>query len=186
MNQIIYTFPKTEADFENMLALQKTNLPENISIQEAEEQGFVTLKHNVRLLQEMNNPFPHAIAKDGERVVGYALVMLKEFSQQIPKLDPMFAQIEDAVYQSRKLNSYKYFIMGQVCIDKAYRGKRIFDNLYLTLKAQMEPHFDFVLTEVATRNVRSMKAHQRVGFQRVHLYNSPSGEEWEIILWNWK
>ncbi len=186
MNEVIYTHSETEADFAGMLALQKKNLPENISDREAEEQGFVTLKHTIRLLQDMNKPYPHAIAKDGEKVIGYTLIMLKKFSERIPKLDEMFRQIEHAKFKDKKLNDYRYFIMGQVCVDKDYRGKRIFDNLYLTLKAQMEPHFDFVLTEVATRNVRSVKAHQRVGFERVHLYKAPSGEEWEIILWDWK
>ena len=76
---IKYTASNTEDDLLQILQLQQENLPKNISEQEAKEQGFVTLEHNLDLLAEMNTPYPHAIAKNGHKVVGYALMMLPHF-----------------------------------------------------------------------------------------------------------
>jgi RimJ/RimL family protein N-acetyltransferase len=43
--------------------------------------------------------------------------------------------------------------------------------------------FDFTVTEVAARNTRSLKAHQRAGFQTLHVYfDAAAGEEWHVIV----
>ena len=43
--------------------------------------------------------------------------------------------------------------------------------------------FDFIVTEVAGRNTRSLRAHTRVGFQTLHVYaHATTGEEWHVIV----
>ena len=44
--------------------------------------------------------------------------------------------------------------------------------------------FDFCLTEVSTRNLRSMQAHEKVGFRIIHTFKDEN-EEWNILLWDW-
>ena len=42
--------------------------------------------------------------------------------------------------------------------------------------------FDLVVTEVAARNTRSLRAHARVGFEPLHVYpDATTGEEWHVI-----
>lgn len=177
--------PNGQDDLRQILALQRENLPVNISAVELEEQGFVTVQHNEPLLTDMNAAEPQVIAKDGDRVVGYALVMLREFSSRIPVLIPMFEMLESLSYKGRKLLESRYYVVGQVCVAKSHRGQGVFDGLYEQHRRQMSDRYDCVLTEIATRNRRSLRAHWRVGFETIHQYTGPDGEGWDIVFWGW-
>lgn len=182
---ITYTVASNSEDLHQILELQKANVEEAISIDESKQQGFVTVHHDFELLQFMNQPHPHIIAKDGEIVVGYALIMLKSLKDRIPVLFSMFEEINNMIYRGEKLEEVAYFVMGQVCISKAYRGKGIFRGLYEEMKRQMSPHFKYVVTEIATRNTRSIRAHEKVGFKEIKIF-SDEQEEWSIVLWDWE
>ena len=182
---IQYTTAQNELDLQGILDLQQLNLAKNVSAQEALEQGFLTVEHNLELLTRMNTPYPHVIAKVGEQVVGYTLVMLKELKYDIPILFPMFEQIEQINYQGKLVSAHDYFVMGQVCVASAYRSQGVFANLYQTLKTKMSPYYSLVVTEVAFRNTRSMRAHEKVGFKVIKDYRSEEeGEHWAIVAWD--
>jgi len=144
--------------------LQSKNITKNITPKEAQEQGFVTVQHDIDILSTMNHPHAHIIAKKNDEVVGYALVMLPEFGNDIPVLRPMFEKIDTLHFKNKPLKGTNYFVMGQICVDKMCRR---------------------LITEVATRNVRSMNAHQYVGFEVVDVYTAAE-EEWAIVAWDWE
>ena len=184
---VIYKAAESDLELEQILALQQINLPKSISQEESKDQGFVTVEHDFPLLSSMNASAPQIIASAEGKVVGYALVMLERFSAKIPVLIPMFKMLSTLSYQGKSLLEYRYYVMGQVCVDKAFRGKGLFDGMYHEQRRQLSGEYDFVVTEVATRNTRSMRAHERVGFETIHVYtDADHGEEWAIILWNWK
>lgn len=180
------TTAQSHETLQQILELLSRNFKGNVSPQEAEEQGFVTAFYELPDLERMCGPHRHVVAMDGDRLVGYALIMLKEFGRDFPLLVPMFERIDRLTVGDRRLAGMRYFVMGQVCIEKAYRGKdlRLFDLLYEKLKEQMSGAFDLVVTEVASRNQRSLKAHARVGFRPADRYLDK--EEWEIIVWDWR
>ena len=179
-----FTTAQTPKDLEQILALQSINLPVNISKEEATKQGFVTVHHNYDLLAAMNQPYPHIIAKAADAVVGYALVMLPSFSDQVEVLKPMFQTINSLTYLDQPLNQMTYFVMGQVCVAKDFRGQQVFSDLYQKMKTEMSSHFDCIVTEIATRNTRSIRAHEKVGFETIHIYEDET-EEWAIVAWDW-
>lgn len=174
---------QTEESLQDILAMQLANLPGAISEQEAREQGFVTVAHSVGLLREMNEPYAHSGAWHRNRLVGYALVMEKRFRDRIPVLFPMFELLDGLRFRNKLLAECPYFVMGQICIDKPYRGSGAFAGLYHDLKDRLYPHFDLIVTEIATRNVRSIRAHEKLGFKKIHTYVDPDGEEWDIVVW---
>lgn len=180
-----FTTAKTKDDVQQILDLQYINLPVNITDIEAKDQGFVTVHHDFELLNAMNEPYPHIIAKDGDRVIGYTLVMLKSFADKIAVLKPMFEKINSLHYNGNSLEKTPYFVMGQVCVDKTYRGQGVFAGLYQKMKTEMSPHFKCIITEIATRNTRSIRAHEKVGFETIHIYQAPE-EEWAIVAWDWR
>jgi len=179
---IRYTKASDDTHLEAIIQLQSQNLPTNISQQEADNQGFVTLQHDVDLLRRMNQPFPHIVALDDDQVVGYALVMLRLLEKEIPLLVPMFEHINPLVYAEKPLGEQSYFIMGQVCIAKSHRSQGLFEGLYQKLKEQMSPHFDYIVTEISSRNLRSQRAHFRIGFELIKEYQAPNGASWMIVL----
>ena len=171
-------------DLEEILALQKQNLIRNISKEEVQSQGFVTVDHSMEMLEQMHQLAPSVIIKDEDKVVAYALTMLCECRDLVPELESMFERFETQQWKNKPLNYYSFYVMGQICVDKAYRGQGLFDQLYQKHKEVYQPRFDFILTEVATRNLRSLNAHKRIGFQSINTYRDEL-DEWEVIVWDW-
>ena len=165
-------------------ALNRENLKGNLSMQEQEEQGFVTWLYPLALLQQMHALAPSVIVKDEEKVVGYALVTPIETGGFHPDLQTMIDNLETLNYKGKPLPSYSYYIMGQVCIDKHYRGKGIFYMLFQEHKALYRDKYQLLVTEISTSNYRSQKAHEKVGFVTVHTYRDVL-DEWNVVVWDW-
>ena len=171
-------------ELEQILKLQQENLPANISENEIRTEGFVTLRHDLAILKQMHDLAPSVIIKNDDIVIGYALTMLKECRRLVPDLETMFAQFDEINWKSRALNSYRFYVMGQVCIAKAWRGKELFKQLYLHHKKIYKDQFDLFITEIATRNHRSVRAHEKMGFKTVHTYRDTL-DEWIVMAWDW-
>jgi len=178
------TTARSEKHLRQILQLQKLNLPKALSEEERIQEGFVTVDHDFAILKKMNSPYPHIIATDDDSVIGYALVMLRSIQDEIEVLKPMFEKINTLSYNNAPLSSSKYFVMGQVCVAKDYRGKGIFYKMYDYMKSIMCIDFDMVITEVSAHNTRSLKAHARQGFVNVLSFEAPDGHPWEILLWD--
>ncbi len=176
----------TDAYLQQIMALQKANLPRNISLQEAREQGFVTVDHDMETLRDKNTPYCHSAAWAGDELAGYALVMETRFGDRIPVLIPMFELLDGIPWRGRPLREWRYFVMGQVCVARAYRGQGVFSGLYLDMRERLSEHFGLVVTEISTRNPRSIRAHEKVGFENIHEYTGPDGEHWVIVAWGWE
>jgi ribosomal protein S18 acetylase RimI-like enzyme len=171
-----YLRAKTTEELEQILKLQQSNLPARISSAEKAKEGFVTVRHTLELLGQMNRACPHVVVKDGEKVVGYALCMHPDFCNEVEVLRPMFEEIS-SVFPIEE----NYMVMGQICIDKPYRGKGVFRELYATMKEAIQPHFSCIITEVDVANVRSLKAHYAIGFKELKRYSS-GGQDWHLII----
>lgn len=178
-----YTVAKTAAHFSGILALQQANLLRNIDATEAKSEGFVSVEHNLELLQAMNVPHGHQIVVDQGKVVAYALFMLPHFAYQIPMLIPFIERLNTLNWQGKALKDSSYFIIGQLCVAKAYRGKGIAKQLYKKMAQRLAPHFELMLTEVATQNTASLRAHQKAGFQTAQQYLDNNQQSWEIVIY---
>ena len=179
-----FTTVSTPAEVRQILQLQAGNLPRSLSAETMASQGFVTVQHDPDVLQRMNDTAPSVIAVADGQVVGYALMMPREFAPEVPVLQPMFAMLDGLAWRNRPLrDNPRWFAMGQICVAAGYRGRRVVDGLYATMKAAYGSQYDFVVTEVAERNTRSLRVHERVGFQPLHSYTDhAAGEVWRVIL----
>ena len=116
-----------DAELAQILELQRRNLPRNLDEREIAEYGFVTVEHTLDVLRRMHALAPSIVAKDEGELAGYALVMPVECRSFIPVLQPMFQRLE-ALGTSRQ----RFYVMGQICVAKPYRGRGVFDLLYRT------------------------------------------------------
>jgi Acetyltransferase (GNAT) family len=179
------TFTTTTSDdqLHQILALQKENLRGTKSIETESDQGFVTVSHDYNLLKDMNDACPHIIALDGDRVAGYALAMVKDFKYKIPILTPMFDLLDSLEYGGKHIKDYTYLVMGQVCVGENYRGQGVFAGMYQKYFETYKGPFDYIITEIAARNTRSMHAHMKVGFHEIYRYEESGMEEWVVVLY---
>lgn len=182
---IEYVPAVTEADLTGILDLQQRNLASSLSPEEMKSQGFLTVSHTPDILKKMQAIEPSLIAKDGQAVVGYALAMTPASKIDFPILEPLFDLFRKIEYKGRVISEYNYMIVGQTCIDKKYRGKGVLQKLYAAYKNRFQSSYDFAVTEIATKNLRSLHAHEKIGFQTVHQYTAPDGVGWTIVLLPW-
>ena len=182
---IVYTTAQDDNDLKGILSLQKANLAKNLQQTEIDSQGFVTVLHRMEDLQKMNGLEQHVIAKDNDRVVAYLLAMTEDSKYDIPVLVPMFELFENIEYKNKPLSQYNYMVVGQVCVDKKYRGQGVLDKCYDHYIDRFRARYDFAVTEIAISNQRSLNAHKRIGFKAIHEYTAPDGENWAIVLLEW-
>ncbi|CAL2079419.1 GNAT family N-acetyltransferase [Tenacibaculum sp. 190524A05c] len=171
---LIFTQTSTETELHQILELQQQNLPKGLSDEEKKQEGFVTVEHDFETLFKMHEIHPHIIAKYNNKVVGYALSMSTVFKDSIPVLIPMFTELE-------KLNiDQNFIIMGQVCVDKKHRGKGIFRGLYEKMSAIFTGKYSSIVTEIDAKNIRSINAHNAIGFKTISEYPSHN-QVWKIV-----
>jgi hypothetical protein len=97
------TTAESREALQKILDLQARNLAAHLSRAEAADQGFVTVHHDLALLERLCGPYRHVVAMDGDRLIGYALVMLKDFAGAIPIIVPLFEQLERLTVGGRRL-----------------------------------------------------------------------------------
>ena len=180
---ITYTAVASAAEVRQILDLQAANLASALTPDTIASQGFVTVRHDVDVLHRMNEAAPAIIAKDGDRVVGYALVMPRAFAADVPILQPLFRLLDGLSWKGAPLREHpRWFVMGQICVADGYRGRGIVDGLYRTMAEVYRDRYDVTVTEVAARNTRSLRVHARAGFETLQVYTDEStGETWHVI-----
>jgi L-amino acid N-acyltransferase YncA len=181
---ISYSTSVLKNDLQGIIDLQAANLAINLSAEDIHSQGFVTVSHTYDQLSKLNEYEKHIVAKQDDKVIGYLLAMTQKSKSDIPILVPMFDMFNETIYKNKSIADYTYIVVGQVCIDKQFRGHGILDNCYATYKEFYSQQYDFAITEIAKTNTRSMSAHKRIGFKEIKTYTSGT-QVWVIVLWDW-
>ena len=179
---VSYLAATTEKHLGAILKLQQANLPKNISAKEAQQQGFVTVEHNIEILRAMNAQYGHQIALIDDELAAYALVMLRDFSRSVPVLWPFFERLEHLEWQGKKLSEMAYFVMGQLCVAKPFRGLGVSKGLYCHLGQRMKNDFQLMVTEVSSKNKPSIIAHEKAGFELIYQYHEDNDEYWDVLV----
>jgi len=181
---ITFDVASTDEHFEQIIQLQKQNHSSLISEEQQADQGFVYAQHTVPLLKKMASQLPQVIALSDAKVIGYNLALPRSMKYEIPSLTPMFEQFEKSEYKGKPLPSYKFVIGGQVCVDKDYRGHGLMSRLYQeTRNRVLLSGHQLCVTEVAVRNVVSLNAHIKMGFEIVSTYHDGK-ELWKVVVWD--
>jgi len=185
MSDLVYTRVSSDSELNDILQLQKENLPVNLSENEIKNQGFLTVSHNLQILKILDEIEPAIIGKNENGVVAYILAMTENSKEQLPILEEMFCKFKEVRYLNEPISTYNYVVVGQVCVAKQYRGKGVFENCYHLYKNSFKASYDFAVTLISSRNTRSLNAHTKLGFEIVHNYTSPDGEKWNIAILAW-
>nr|AIA11249.1 Acetyltransferase (GNAT) family [uncultured bacterium] len=177
------TIASTDQHLEEILALQRRYHTRTLSAEVQSVEGFVFAEHTLPLLRRMAAQSPQAIALSEGHVVGYCLSLPISLQAEVPALVPMFEQFRRCVYRGKPLSDYRLVVGGQVCVDREHRGQGLLARLYEQLRVSLGQDCDLCVTEIATRNQVSVRAHERMGFEIISAYND-AVEEWVIVAWD--
>jgi Acetyltransferase (GNAT) family len=185
MAAILYSTVSTNEEIHQIKALQAINLRGNIDDSTAASQGFLTAEYTYDYLEQMNSVLPSIIAKDGSNLAGYALVADKSVLDGHDLLSDLFRVIDKTEYSGRLLRDVNYVVVGQLCVAEAYRGKGLVQGLYGFYRDCYADQFEYLVTDVAQANIRSLKAHLKAGFEVIDtlVYG---GIGWDLVLWDWR
>ena len=180
---ITITVASNNRHFEEILTLQRRYHASSVSKEVQSSEGFVFAEHTVPLLRRMAAQSPQAIALSDGHVVGYCLSLPHELRTEVPSLAPMFEEFARCIYRGKPLSEHRFVVGGQVCVDRAYRGQGLLARLYGQLRDSLSSQCDLCVTEIATRNRVSVRAHEKMGFEVISTY-SDAREEWVIVAWD--
>lgn len=175
----------TEKELLQIHELNQKNLKQNLSEETKKNEGFVTWLYSVELLKKMHQLSPSIIIKDVQKLAAYALTTLKDSATFHPDLKTMFCNLETVYFRNQPLSFYRFYCMGQICVDEEYRGMGLVNMLYLKHREVYSTQYDFILTEISTSNSRSLRAHEKMGFETIYTYQD-SIDEWNVVVWDWK
>lgn len=185
MKTVNITRVTSDAELMGIQQLQTENLRKFIDDQKAASQGFLMAEYSLEFLQSMHQACPSIIAKDGEKVVGYALVATQAVREEHDLLADLFNTIDKTQFEGKTLMGAAYVVVGQLCVSKDYRGQGLVQQLYGHFRESLETEYHFCITDVAQANARSLKAHKNTGYQVIDTL-SYGGIGWDIVLWDWR
>jgi GNAT superfamily N-acetyltransferase len=181
---ITYEVTNEERRFSQILKLQAENLVSALSLEEQRRQGFVFTVHTLALLKKMSEYLPQIVGlDDADNVIGYTLAMPVEMKLEIPQLEPLFPMLERIEYKGKALSDYQFWVGGQVCVDACARGKGVLGELYRNARMHIPERYRMCVTEIASDNRNSLRAHHKLGFETVRSYPH-GGREWQIVVWD--
>jgi RimJ/RimL family protein N-acetyltransferase len=174
-----------DAELDGIRLLQRENLRKLIGETEAGKEGFLTAEYSMETLQQMHQFQPSIIAKDGDTIAGYVIITTKNSYGQHPLLDSLFDSINLLDYNGINLKNINYILVGQLCVGKAYRGTGLVQKMYTYYQQSLSKAYQYLITDVAQENPRSIKAHLKTGFEIIHTIEY-GGIGWDIVLWDWR
>jgi hypothetical protein len=178
------TFVTTAEEIEQMAGLSAANLVTNLTAEEKAKEGFVTWSYPTDTLRILHSIIPSIIVKDGDLVVGYAIVLTRECATVYEPMRDAIRHFAAIPYKGKSLMDHRVYLMGQICVHPDYRGKGVFGLLYGFHRQQFFPQYEILVTEISTSNPRSMRAHAKTGFVVVDTRLDETGE-WNVVVWDW-
>ncbi len=183
--EISFSLCDSLSELEQIKTLQSANLKSLLEPEEQDREGFVTAVYSMDLLKKMNDHHRAILAKVGDRVVGYSLVVSPAFTGHHPLLDDLIYNCNLLSFKGRKLESCSYIVVGQLCVDKAFRKRGVAQGLYGHFQKAYAQTFEYCVTDVDRKNTRSLKTHRSKGFTVIGTLTY-GGAFWDVVLWEWR
>ncbi len=169
---ITASFVTGTPDLEQISALNTLNRKSLLDPETIRIQGFVTWAYPVDLLERMHAYAPSVMAKEGDQLAGYALTAPLECAAVHPELASLLEKMTVVRYQGRPLADYRHYILGQLCVAEAYRGQGVVELMYQFHREHFKGRYDMMALTIATANTRSIRVHERIGFQAFCFLNN--------------
>ncbi|MBL7815894.1 MAG: hypothetical protein JNL70_12840 [Saprospiraceae bacterium] len=152
---------KTE-HIEAILALQEKYHVSNLTEEEKQTKGFVTMKVTPEQFVELvaKSGVFIALADDGH-LAAYALTSEWAYYDQWAIIQIMKATLPHFRLSDSELTTENSIQYGPVCIDEAFRGGDILTKLFDAIQNYYAPIFPFAITFINKQNERSMRAHAK-------------------------
>lgn len=174
-------YHRDDSDLKTIQKLQSLNTMEALSLEDRISEGFVTCIYDIPMLKTMCGAWKHVLAWDAQVLSGYALCMLGSSIESYPILQTMVEQFKVQSWRNRLLIDCNFVVVGQVCVAKGYRKQGVLQAMYAQFQEQFKETFELLITEIDSKNIPSLRAHLRFGFEEIIRYKERNGRTWVIV-----
>lgn len=160
----------TVQDIPAVLALLKANHADNVT---DKSNGFVTTNITEEQMAALIlNENGVTIAKDGDKIVAFALAASWKFWSVWPFFVNMIKELPKFSFEGESLSTENTYQYGPVCVDSAYRGSGVFEQVFAASLASMKDRYPLMATFINMVNPRSYAAHTRkAGMEEVGRFD---------------
>ncbi len=160
----------TVQDIPAVLALLKANHADNVA---DKSNGFVTTNITEEQMAALIlNENGVTIAKDGDKIVAFALAASWKFWSVWPFFVNMIKELPKFSFEGESLSTENTYQYGPVCVDSAYRGSGVFEQVFAASLASMQDRYPLMATFINMVNPRSYAAHTRkAGMEEVGRFD---------------
>lgn len=148
-------------DISGILNLQEKYLYRNLTETERKE-GFVTTPFTIPQLEEIINQDGIFIAENEDAaIIAYAFAGSWKYFEQWEIFNFMVSRFPKLSFHGNKITTTNSFQYGPVCIDKAYRGKGVLNQIFEEMRIVFYKKYPISVTFINKINVISEKAHTK-------------------------
>lgn len=160
----------TVQDIPAVLTLLKAN---HADIVADKSNGFVTTNITEEQMAALIlNENGVTIAKDGDKIVAFALAASWKFWSVWPFFVNMIKELPKFSFEGESLSTENTYQYGPVCVDSAYRGSGVFEQVFAASLASMKDRYPLMATFINMVNPRSYAAHTRkAGMEEVGRFD---------------
>jgi hypothetical protein len=156
----MYIKNATNEDIEGILSLQAkyllANTPEN-----ERENGFVTTPFTTEQIENIIDQEGLFIATIDNKVIAYAFAGSWEYFSQWAIFPFMTTRLSNYSLDNEEVTINNSFQYGPICIDSAYRGSGLFQQLFESMRIAMNKRYPNGITFINQINKRSYEAHTK-------------------------
>ena len=173
-------------DINGILELQERYLYRNLSETERKN-GFVTTPFTVSQLEEISKQNGIFVAINEKNIiVAYAFAGSWKYFEQWEIFNFMVARFPQLSFEGNKITTMNSFQYGPVCIDKAYRGKGLLNQIFEEMRIEFLKKYPISVTFINKINVISEMAHtKKLGWEIIDEFEF-NGNQYIGLAFNMK
>ena len=152
----------TGVDFEKMVVLQNKYVISNLPPDQRAD-GYLSAGFTAQQFADFDRDLCVVIADDASRLGGYLCASSSEFNRQFGLSGKLVSRYPQINFNGRRLDSWKSFVSGPICVESEYRGQGIFAGLYDILFKLVPEVYELAVVLVSIANPRSLRAHEKIG-----------------------
>lgn len=166
------------SDFPHCVALQNQNMVGVLSPKE-QQAGCLLRAFSLEDFEYMHQGLGVYVAVQAGKICGYLCANVLNPEPLGPRLlfmQRISEECQKILYGGKRLCEYRSFVPSPMCIDREYRGSRLFLDLCNTVLRGVSPpedpekHYELAITLVSVNNARSLQSCLAIAFEIVDKF----------------
>jgi hypothetical protein len=145
-------------DYPEIVRLNEANFIANLTEEERED-GFLSAIFTEQQVAAMASDLGIIVAVVDARIAGFLCAIRNEFDHGSAVVAKMIASYERIEFEGVSLTSYRSYVYGPVCIDRAFRRRGLLRGLYEAQTQDLAGQFEIGVALVSRHNRHSLDAH---------------------------